>query len=226
MDRHRAEPSGDRVHAGRSPGTHQIRRRVQSAVSRVERRLAGERPCLCRRPVGLRVEDEGDSDRRIRHLRRRDDRGVQESAHRGRVQRRADAGLGCRVGRRPREGPDPEQLCGRHRRDHHVGLVRDQDGRALLARVPAEGRRGRDQRADRDRGPAGRRPASRLRHRRIRHQRPAERRVHHRRQIPDAGLGPAGWRSPTRCSTGSRWTVPRAPCCSRGRASGCRTSRS
>ena len=111
---------------------------------------------------------------------------VQGSAHRRRVQRRADAGVGCRVGRGARQGHHPEQLCGRHRRQHHLGLVGDQDGWALLARIPAAGRRRRDQREDRDRGPAGRRSAARVCDRRLRHRRPPERRVHRHRQIPHA----------------------------------------
>jgi hypothetical protein len=44
-------------------------------------------------------------DWRLRHVRRRDDRSVQESAHRRGLQRRADPCLGCGVGCCSREGP-------------------------------------------------------------------------------------------------------------------------
>ena len=65
-----------------------------------------------------------DSDRGLRHVRRRHDRGVQEPAHRRRVRRRADARLGRRLGSRPREGAHPEQLCGRHRCDASRQVIR------------------------------------------------------------------------------------------------------
>ena len=122
---------------------------------------------------------------------------------------------------------DSEQLCGCHRREHHVGHVGDHDDRALLAGVPAEGRRRGDQRADRDHRPAGRRSAPCVRHRRLRHRRAADRRV---RRLPgkylDAdGLRPDGDRQRRLLRRAGRERDQRGAV-SRARARGCRTFRS
>ena len=100
VDRHQAEPHRDRVHVRRSARPHEIRRGVGSAVSRLQCRLAGKRPSVRRCADRVRIEDESDSDWRLRHVRRRNDRGVQDSAHRGRLQPASRCGPGMWSGDR------------------------------------------------------------------------------------------------------------------------------
>ena len=81
-DRSLAESSGHGVDAGRVRRADRLRWPVAHSLSRVERRLAGERSCVRWFAHGLWRSNAGDSDRRVRHVRRCDDGDIQASANR------------------------------------------------------------------------------------------------------------------------------------------------
>ena len=82
-----AKPAGDGVDAGRVRGTNGVRRRLPDSVSRVERGLAGKRSGVRGTADGVRRPNARDSDRRLRHVRRRHVRDVQAPSYRGRLRR-------------------------------------------------------------------------------------------------------------------------------------------
>ena len=91
-----------RAHARGLPGLDGVGRSVALRLSRVERRLAGERPAARRHHHRLRVAHRRGRVRRARRIRRHDERAVPASAGRRRLQRRAIFARGTRCGARAR----------------------------------------------------------------------------------------------------------------------------
>ena len=134
-----------------------------------QRRLAGKRSAAGRHHDGLRRAHGRDSDRRLRHVRRRDAERFPAPAHRGRaspasVMRAWDVEWGTAKGTAVIENNyvDVKDVL-----DHARGL-RAVRRRPLLRRLPAPRRRRRAERAHPRDQPAGVRSAARVRHRRLR----------------------------------------------------------
>ena len=167
-------------------GTDRIRRAVAHPVPCDEPRLAGERPRAGGDHDGVRLAHGRRADGRLRRVRRRPPRSVQASAYSGHAQGRAVQGLGRRVGHRPRRSGDREQLRLRVERHAQRRRFRDSRRRAILAGVPAPGRRRRDRRARQGDATAARRSAPCLQPRRLPDRRHGVRRVSTLRQVPDS----------------------------------------
>ena len=145
------EPTGNGVDARRVRGADGVRRGVADPVSRVERGLAGERSRVCRTAHGVRRPHARDSDRRVRHLRRRHVRDVQAPANRRRLRGLSRCARGMSSGDRSK-GRAVIQNSYVDVSDVVItsGESRIRTDRTLLDRVSAQRRRRRDRRAGRD----------------------------------------------------------------------------
>ena len=185
--RDRAESMGDRVDARRVRGADGVRRRIADPVPRLERRLAGERSRVRRTADRVRRPHARDSDRRVRHVRRRDDRDVQAPADRRRLRRRVrcapwtSSGDRRRAVRSSRTATSTSPTSSSRR----ASRVSERHGRFSIG-YPRARRRRRDQRANRDHETAGCRSPACVHAGRLRPRRHADRRVPRQRQVPHA----------------------------------------
>jgi hypothetical protein len=122
---------------------------------------------------------------RIRRVRRRDARIVQQAAHHGPLHGRAAPRLGRGVGQRARRRGHRERLREGFQQRAHTSRIRDSGRWAVLARLPAARRRRGDRRAGAPDATAHGRPKACLRAGRLQRRRPRLGRVPHLWRISD-----------------------------------------